>query len=85
MRRPCKTKHCPNLAVVGGAYCLSCRHRRRRQRASRGVCRDWSLYALPDSLPSSPALSIENYNTSFDDDILFKDSDTTVTVTESDP
>lgn len=48
MRKPCKTKRCSNLAVVGGAYCLSCRRRRRRLRSSRSVCRDWSIYALPD-------------------------------------
>ena len=83
MRKSCKTKHCPNLAVVGGAYCLSCRRRRRRQRTSRGICRDWSLYAMPDTLPSSPALSAD-HNTSFDDGILFADNDTTMAVTESD-
>lgn len=47
MRKPCKTKRCSNLAVVGGAYCLACRRRRRRQRAGRGVCKDWSIYAVP--------------------------------------
>ena len=48
MRKHCKNKHCPNLAVVGGAYCLSCRRRRRQQlRASHGICRDWSIYAVP--------------------------------------
>ena len=46
MRKPCKTKRCANLAVVGGAYCLDCRRKRRKRRRSRGVCRDWSIYAI---------------------------------------
>ena len=50
MRKRCKNKRCPNLAVVGGAYCLSCRRRRRQLRASRSVCRDWSIYTIPIDL-----------------------------------
>lgn len=48
MRKPCKTKRCSNLAVAGGTYCLACRRRRRRHRAGRTVCKDWSIYALPN-------------------------------------
>lgn len=49
MRKPCKTKRCSNLAVAGGAYCLTCRRRRRRQRAGYSVCKDWSIYVVPNS------------------------------------
>lgn len=45
MRKPCKTKRCSDLAVVGRAYCLACR-RRRRQHAGHRVCTDWSIYAV---------------------------------------
>ena len=54
MRKSCKHKRCPNLAVVGGAYCLSCRRRWRRMRSSRAICRDWSIYALPTDVVTAP-------------------------------
>jgi len=47
MRKPCKTKRCANLAVVGGAYCLVCRRKRRRKRAVHLVHRGWSIDVGP--------------------------------------
>ena len=55
MRKPCKNKRCLNLAVAGGAYCLNCRHRRRQLRARHAVCKDWSIYALPNDISNPNA------------------------------